>query len=152
MQRLLQKLFSNESPSDSEMLILRFLSIYIDISTQGGIDFPCCQKKRSVFTKVMLPSAMLWSGDQMYLFFFQRCWKDYYLLHTCAGFHALQLVLISSDFNLPNPALSVLRSSVLSPLPGPAWAERGVGAAGRRSPAPRHVFLLLERDCSLRAG
>lgn len=40
----------------------------------------------------------------------------------CAGFHALQIVLTSSDLNLQNPY-----SSVLPLLSGSAWAEHWVG-------------------------
>lgn len=58
-QRLLQKPLSNERPPDSEMLILWILSVYIDISTQGGIDLPGCWKKRLLLEKTMLPSVLL---------------------------------------------------------------------------------------------
>lgn len=151
MQGLVQKLFSNESPSDSEMLILWFLSIYTDISTQGSIDFPCWQKKRSVFTEVMLPSAMLWSGDQMVFFFSEMLER----LLPAAGVCCFPSVtIISSDFNLQNPTFICLAilCPVSSPCPCLGRAERRMGAAGRRSPAPRCDFLLLERGCSLRAG
>jgi len=131
------------------MLILWFLSICIDISREGGIDFPGCQQKRSVFTKAVLPSAMLWSGDQTYRFF-----GDVEKTITCCT-----RVLVSIHCNWYSPPATLnckilLDLRLLCPVssPWPSWAECRVGAAGRRSPALWPVFLLWQRDCALRAG
>lgn len=59
IQRLLQQLFSNKSPSEPGIVkILRFLTISADISSLSGIDFSCCRK----ITKMMIAicSALKW--------------------------------------------------------------------------------------------
>lgn len=145
MQRLLEKLFSNERPSDSEVLTLYFLSIFIDISTQGGIDFPCCQKKTWSVHKSnpAICSALKWWSVASFSEMVKR-------LYPSARMCWFPCITNSPYFQWLEFAKSYF--SVLSPLPGSAWAEHRVGITAGRSPAPCCVLFLLQRDCSLKAG